>query len=268
MYCVSGTLLALDFIVSGRFLVVRFGSKKVIKSAPSSPFTLTPPHPPDAASKSSFSKSSSDIILKMLRQAFRLRQRSILQQVTRFTQNISPLRISQTRIFQTTTRKTHHLASIAKAVNRFIGSLYDDNDITFSPRSSPSLNDKVDHFHSELAVTKSELAHPTKNTNDIRSEVEATKSDVAHLTENTNNIRSDMAVVKSDIAVIKSDMAAVKSDVAHLNNNLITQVGVLNTNIDLKLANFENRFYFRMFWAVSDLFRIYYILLSNNCEGI
>jgi hypothetical protein len=114
-------------------------------------------HPPDAASKSSFSKSSSDIILKMLRQAFRLRQRSILPQVTRSTQNISLLRISQTRTFQTTTRKIYYSVLIAKAVNRSTGSLYDDSDTTFSPRSSPSLNDKVDHFHSELAhLTKCE----------------------------------------------------------------------------------------------------------------
>jgi outer membrane murein-binding lipoprotein Lpp len=112
----------------------------------------------------------------------------------------------------------------------------------------------------------------TKNTNNIRSAIEATKSDVAHLTGKINNIQSDMAVVKLD-------MAAVKSEMAYLNNNLTTQmksfietisaqIGVLNSNIGSKLANFENRFYFRMFWAVSDLFRICYILLSNNCEGI
>src|SRR5271154_2844031 len=58
-------------------------AKKVHKIRPELAFYTHPhsphlPHPPDAASKSSFSKSSSDIILKMLRQAFRLRQRSIL----------------------------------------------------------------------------------------------------------------------------------------------------------------------------------------------
>jgi len=133
---------------------------------------------------------------------------------------------------------------------------------------------------SELTATKSELAHLTENTNNIRSEMETTKSvmksDMARLTGKIDNIQSEM---KSDIARLIGKIDNVQSGMANLSNNLTTQMksfietvsaqtGVLNANFDLKLAKFENRFYFRMFWAVSDLFRICYILLSNHCEGI
>ena len=118
---------------------------------------------------------------------------------------------------------------------------------------------------SELAATKSELAHLTENTNDIRSKMEVTKSDMksdmARLTGKIDNIQSDMAAVKSNMAQLTTQMKSFIETVS-------AQISVLNANVDLKLAKFENRFYFRMFWAVSDLFRICYILLSNHCEGI
>jgi hypothetical protein len=76
-------------------------AKKVVKIRPRAHLYT---HPPDAVSK-----SSSAIILKMLRQAFRLRQRSILQQV-HFPSTYN------TRTFQITTRKTYHSASDHKVV--------------------------------------------------------------------------------------------------------------------------------------------------------
>lgn len=59
-------------------------------------------------------KFSQTFSLKMLRQAFGVRQGRTLQRVTRFTQNVSPFCMSKTRTFQTTTCKTHHSTSIAK----------------------------------------------------------------------------------------------------------------------------------------------------------
>jgi hypothetical protein len=64
----------------------------------------------------------------------------------------------------------------------------------------------------------------------------------------------------------------------HLNNNITTQmksfietvsaqISTLNANMDSRLDKFENRFLFRMLFAVSGL-RICYILLSNYYEGV
>lgn len=84
--------------------------KKGCKIRPELTFTLTHPTPLQNPLRTSFSKSSPDITLKMLRQAFRLRQRSILQQVHfRSTHNTRTF-----RTLQTMTRKTYHSASIAK----------------------------------------------------------------------------------------------------------------------------------------------------------
>jgi hypothetical protein len=93
--------------------------KKARKSGPSSP-TLTHPTPLQNP-RTSFSKSSRHHFQNPLQTSsskcyvkLSVLERSILQQVTRSTQNISPLHLSQTRTFQTTTRKIHHSASIAK----------------------------------------------------------------------------------------------------------------------------------------------------------
>jgi peptidoglycan hydrolase CwlO-like protein len=98
------------------------------------------------------------------------------------------------------------------------------------------------------------------------------KSEMAHLTGNVNDINSDMAHLTGKIDNIQSKMI-------YLNNNLTTQmksfietvsaqISVLNANIHSRLDKFENRFLFRMLFAVSSLLRIYYILFSNNYEDI
>jgi uncharacterized phage infection (PIP) family protein YhgE len=121
---------------------------------------------------------------------------------------------------------------------------------------------------SELTATKSELAYLTKNINNIQSEMEATKSDM----------KSDMTQLTGKINNIQSEMTATKSEMAHLNNNLTTQmkslvetvsaqISVLTSNMESRLDKFENRFLFRMLFAVSGLLRICYILSSNNYEG-
>jgi peptidoglycan hydrolase CwlO-like protein len=134
--------------------------------------------------------------------------------------------------------RVRHITQLrCKAGNNSTDSLNDDSYATPSPHFSASLDDKVNNMKSEMA---------------------ATKSDMAHLTGKIDNIQSEMA---------------------HLNNNLTTQmksfietvsaqISVLNANMDSRLDKFENRFLFRMLFAVSSLPRICYILLSNNYEGI
>ena len=89
---------------------------------------------------------------------------------------------------------------------------------------------------------------------------------------------SEMAHLARKIDMIDTEMKSLSNNLTMQMKNLIdtvsTQIDALNANMELRTVNmdsrldkFENRFLFRMLFAVSGL-RICYILLSNNCEGI
>jgi hypothetical protein len=187
-------------------------AKKVVKIRPR-PHLYT--HPPDAVSK-----SSSAIILKMLRQAFRLRQRSILQQV-HFPATYN------TRTFHRTTRKTYHSASTAKS----------------SPHFSASLDGKVNNIQSEMAATKS-----------------ATKSEMAHLARKIDMIDTEMKSLSNNLTMqMKNLIETVSTQIDAINANMELRTVNMELNMDSRLDKLENRFnlLFGMLFAVSGL-RIYY----------
>jgi hypothetical protein len=83
--------------------------------------------------------------------------------------------------------------------------------------------------------------------------------------------------VKSEIAVLTGKINSLDTNITtqmkSLGETVSAQISVLNANLqsrdahmESRLDKFENRFLFRMLFAVSGP-RIYYILLSNSCEG-
>jgi septal ring factor EnvC (AmiA/AmiB activator) len=163
----------------------------------------------------------------MLRQAFRLRQRSILQQV-HFPATYN------TRTFHRTTRKTYHSASTAKS----------------SPHFSASLDGKVNNIQSEMAATKSEM----------KSGTAATKSEMAHLARQINMIDTEMKSLSNNLTMqMKNLIDTVSTQIDALNANMELRTANMELNMDSRLDKLENRFnlLFGMLFAVSGL-RIYY----------
>ncbi|EXJ56833.1 hypothetical protein A1O7_07177 [Cladophialophora yegresii CBS 114405] len=157
----------------------------------------------------------------MLRQAFGLRKSSILQRVTRSPQNISSLCVSQNRTLQTTTR-----------------SLYSgDKDIGSPPQSSRSLDEKLNYFNKELTATKSEVARLVESiqTNESKSDLKFARleSEMMHLNKNlTAQMNSFTETVSAKISVLTANMSASNADMKS------------------RLDRFENRFLFRMLFAI------------------
>jgi chromosome segregation ATPase len=114
---------------------------------------------------------------------------------------------------------------------------------------------------SEMATTKSNMAHLTGKIDNIRSEM-ATKSEMTQLNNNlTTQMKSFTETVSAQINVLTANM---ESKISVLNANMNTN----NANMESRLDKFENRFLFRMLFAVSGLLRICYILPPNNYKGI
>ncbi|OAP65715.1 hypothetical protein AYL99_01687 [Fonsecaea erecta] len=127
----------------------------------------------------------------MLRQTFRLGQRSIAQQATCY--------ISQARTFQATARL-----------------LSGDKDTGSAPHFSRNLDDKLNYFNKELTATKSEMARLVDKS-DMR--FASLESEIRHL---RSEVKSDMAHLRSEV---KSDMAHLRSDMTHLEKNITMEIG-------------------------------------------
>jgi uncharacterized phage infection (PIP) family protein YhgE len=99
---------------------------------------------------------------------------------------------------------------------------------------------------------------------DMKSGTAATISEMPHLARKIDMIDTEMKSLSNNLTM----------QIKNLLNTVSTQIDALNANMELRTVNmdsrldkFENRFLFRMLFAVSGL-RICYILLSNNYEGI
>jgi hypothetical protein len=102
------------------------------------------------------------------------------------------------------------------------------------------------------------MAHLTGKVHDVKLEMTATKSDVAHLTRKSDNFNNNITTqMRSFAETVSAQMSVLNTDMASR-----------DAKMDSRVGKFEDRFLFRMLFAVSGLLRICYILLSNNCEGI
>ena len=88
---------------------------------------------------------------------------------------------------------------------------------------------------------------------------------MAHLTGKINMLDTEIKSLNNNLTTqMKSFIETVSAQISVLTANMNTN----NANMESRLDKFENRFLFRMLFAVSGLLRICYILPSNNHEGI